>query len=156
MGIIAPKKENTRSKIVVFLFLLIFLPIVLVYIVFYLLWGMILCAAIWLTWGKRHTLFVYSNSPIWKDYIEREILPYIQDRAVILNWSERRRWKLSLAVLAFQYFGGQRNFNPMAIVLPPFRFAKTYRFYEAFQEFKHGNLNKVEQLKSNFLNDISG
>jgi hypothetical protein len=97
---------------------------------------------------------VYSNSPIWKAYIEKEILPTIQNQAVILNWSERKNWKNSLAVLAFRYFGGQRNFNPMAVVFRPLRLAKTYRFYEAFKEFKYGNPDKVEQLKSRLLNDI--
>ena len=155
MGIISPKKkENIGSRIFVFLFLLIFLPIVLIYLLLYVAWGTILCIAIWLSWEKRNILFVYSNSPTWKDYMEREILPHLQDRAVILNWSERKNWKNSLAVLAFRYFGGQRNFNPMAVVFRPLRLAKTYRFYEAFKELKYGNPNKVEQLKIRLLHDI--
>jgi hypothetical protein len=94
---------------------------------------------------------VYSNSPTWKDYVEREILPRIQDHAVILNWSERRIWKNSLAVLAFRYFGGFRNFNPMGMIFRPFRFVKTYRFFEAFQEFKHGEPQKVEEIKRDLV-----
>ena len=117
----------------------------------YLLWGAVLCIAIWLTWKKRRVLFVYSDSPIWKDYIEREILPYVRDRAVILNWSERRKWKNSLAVLAFRYFGGYRNFNPIAIVFRPFHFVKTYRFFEAFKEFKRGDRKKVEEIRKEFF-----
>src|SRR5689334_18717131 len=57
------------------LFCTIFLPIALVYIFFYLIWGFVLCMAIWLTWNRKPVLFVYSNSPIWKDYIETEIIP---------------------------------------------------------------------------------
>ena len=92
-------------------------------------------------------LFVYSNSPTWKEYIEREILPHLQNQAIILNWSERKTWKTSLPVLAFRYFGKDRNFNPMVIVFRPFHFVKTYRFYEAFKDFKHGNTGKVEEIK---------
>ena len=147
MGIISPKKLNNISKAFIALLLLILSPILIVVVFLYLLWGVMLCVAIWLTWKKQRVLFVYSNSPIWRDYIEKEILPYIQDSAVILNWSERRNWKTSLAGLAFQYFGGDRNFNPIGMVFRPFHLVKTYRFYEAFKDFKHGKPRKVEEIK---------
>lgn len=86
--------------------------------------------------------------------MEKEVLPYIRDRAVILNWSERRHWKNSLAVLAFQYFGGHKNFNPLGMVFRPFHSAQIYRFYEAFIKFKQGDVQKVENVRRNFLDDI--
>ena len=147
MGIISPKKLNNIAKAFVALLLITFSPILIVAVFLYLLWGIMLCMTIWLTWKKQRALFVYSDSPIWKDYIEKEILPYIRDSTVILNWSERRNWKTSLAGLAFRYFGGDRNFNPIGIVFHPFRFVKTYRFYEAFKDFKHGKPRKVEEMK---------
>jgi hypothetical protein len=155
MGIISPKKLNNISKAFIALLLIILSPILIVVVFLYLLWGTMLCMAIWLTWKKQRVLFVYSDSPIWKDYIEREILPYIQDRAVILNWSERRQWKNSLAVSAFRYFGGHKNFNPMGIVFRPFHSVKMYRFFEAFKEFKHGDAKRVEEIK-NELFEILG
>lgn len=154
MGIISPKKQSVVSKALIAFFVLILSPILLVAVLCYLLWGAILYLAIWMTWRNQFVIFVYSNSPTWKEYIEREILPHLQDRVVILNWSERRYWKNSLAVLAFRYFGGYRNFNPIAVVFRPFRFVKTYRFYEAFKEHKHGHPNKVETLKRALLNDV--
>ncbi len=147
MGVVSPKKERVGSKVLKALLLIIFLPFLITVASFYLLWGAILYLAIWLTWRKRNVLFVYSDSPTWKDYIENEILPYIQNRAVILNWSERKNWRNSLAILAFRYFGGDKNFNPMGIVFRPFRFVKTYRFFEAFKDFKHGNSERVEKMK---------
>ena len=147
MEIISPKEMSAGSKLLITLLVIILSPILLIAILLSLLWGAILSIAIWLTWKKRWVLFVYSDSSTWKDYIEKEILPYIQDRAIILNWSERKNWKTSLAVLAFRYFGGYRNFNPMAIVFRPFRAVKTYRFFKAFREFKHGNYQKVEEIK---------
>jgi hypothetical protein len=147
MGIMPPKNRSSASKALSIFMLIGLSPILIVVLSLYFLWGAILYLAIWLTWRKQFAVFVYSDSPTWKDYIEREILPYIQDDAVILNWSERRNWKNSLAILAFRYFGGQRNFNPIAIIFRPFRLVKTYRFFEAFQEFKHGDAKKVEEIK---------
>ena len=147
MGTIPPKNRSSASKTLSILLLIGLSPIVIIALSLYFLWGAILYLTIWLTGRKQFAVFVYSDSPTWKDYIEREILPSIQDCVVILNWSERRNWKNSLAVLAFRYFGGYRNFNPIAIVFRPFRLVKTYRFFEAFQEFKHGDAKKVEEIK---------
>lgn len=147
MGIIFPKKLNTASKALIALLLISLSPILIIAVLLYVLWGAALYMAVWLTWRKRLLLFVYSNSPTWKDYIEREILPRVKGRAVILNWSERKTWRNSLAVLAFRYFGGYRNFNPIGIVFRPFHLVKIYRFFEAFKEFKYGNPEKVEEIK---------
>ena len=154
MGIISPKKPDTFSKAFIALLAIAISPILILALFLYLLWGAFLYLAIWLTWTNWRVLFVYSESPIWKEYIEREILPYLQDRAVILNWSERRNWKNSLAVLAFRYFGGYRNFNPIGMVFRPFHFVKIYRFFEAFKEFKHGNTKKVERIKEKFFENL--
>jgi hypothetical protein len=153
-GIICPKNLKGLSKVLITLLLIILSPILIIPVLLYFLWGVILYLAIWLTSKKQFVVFVYSNSPTWKDYIEREILPHIQDRAVILNWSERRNWKNSLAVLAFQYFGGYRNFNPIGMIFRPLRFVKTYRFFVAFKEFKHGDPRNVEKLRKNLFDDI--
>ena len=154
MGMISPENRSRISRALVTLFLISLSPIIILALLLYLLWGITLDLTIWLSWRKQVLVFVYSNSPTWKDYIEREILPHIRDRALILNWSERKRWKNSLAVLAFRYFGGRRNFNPMAIVFRPFRFVKTYRFFEAFHEFKHGDSQKVDKLKRDLFGDL--
>jgi hypothetical protein len=129
--------------------LILLIPLALVVVLFQALWGLILYVTIWLLWCPRgrYVLFVSSDSPIWRDYIEREILPRLRGRAVILNWSQRKRWNYSLAVAAFGYFGGDRAFNPLAVVFRPFRFAMAFRFFEPFQEFKHGKPEKVEKLK---------
>lgn len=154
MGIIAPKKGSAFSNVLIILLLISFSPILIFAVFIYFLWGAILYLTIWLTRQKPFVIFVYSDSPTWKDYIEREILPHIQGRAVILNWSERRNWKNSLAVLAFRYFGGYRNFNPLGMVFRTFHPVKTYRFFEAFQEFKRGNPNNVERLRKELFDDI--
>ena len=155
-------KNNTTNKsfllkIVLIIVVLIFLPFILIAGIVYYVWRFILLITIWINWGLqgRYILFVYSNSPIWSTYIEEEIIPHIQGEAMILNWSERKTWKVSLAVLAFNHFGGRRNFNPLAIVFKPFRFNKEFRFYEAFKEYKNGTTEKLEKIKREFFELIN-
>lgn len=154
MGNVSPKNRSTGSKVLAISLLIIFSPIVIIAVILHLLWGAILYIVIWTTWRKQNILFVYSDSPTWKDYIEKEILPYIQERAITLNWSERKSWKNSLAVFAFRYFGGYKNFNPMALVFRPFHFVKGYRFFEAFKDLKYGNPQRVEKIKAEFFEMI--
>ena len=132
-------------------------PLILVGAILYGLSGLVLYVAIWLGWclRGRHVLLVYSDSPIWHEYIEKEILPRLAGRAVVLNWSERKRWKNSLAVLTFRRFGGWRAFNPLVVVFRPFQCAKVFRFFEPFQEFKHGNSEKVEKMKTELFETLN-
>ena len=109
--------------------------------------------AIWTWWclRGRDVLFVYSDSPIWRDYVEERILPYLGERAVVLNWSERKRLRVSLARLAFHHFGGYRQFNPLAVVFRPFRRTRTFRLWQPFRDFKHGRPEALRQMESEFF-----
>src|SRR5919106_1135488 len=58
-----------------------------------------LVSAVALRWrpsGKR-ALFVYSDSPNWKPYLDRHVIPLIKDKVVLLNWSERNKWHRALS-----------------------------------------------------------
>src|SRR5688572_20401113 len=74
----------------------------------------------WFRYGSkgRFILFVYSDSPNWKDYIESKILPRIRSHVVVLNWSERKKWpaKSAFEAKVFRRWAGYREFNPVAIV----------------------------------------
>ena len=115
--------------------------------------AVVLLSTVWVTWCARgrYALVVYSNSPIWQEYFEREILPTLGDRGVVLNWSERQEWRYSLAVALFRFFGGRREFNPLAIVFRPFAWPRDFRFYGPFKAFKHGRPEAVEEMRRNFL-----
>jgi hypothetical protein len=111
---------------------------------------------VWTWWclRGRDILFVYSDSPIWRDYIEQHILPHLDDRAIVLNWSQRKQWRLSVAWLAFHHFGGYRQFNPLAVVFRPFRRTRTFRFWEPFRELKHGQPAALEKMEREFFSLI--
>jgi hypothetical protein len=146
------QRSNGQSRLASALGLLLFAvlsPLIVVAITLYLLAGFLLHIAAWCWWCSRgrYVLFVYSDSPIWHDYTEQYVLPRLGKRAVVLNWSHRRRWRRTLSVLAFRYFGGTRAFNPLAVVFRPFKLARTFRFYEPFREFKQGKTRAVTKME---------
>jgi hypothetical protein len=129
--------------------------IVLVWVPYCLGYGLILYFLVWFLWNGRgkDMLFVNSDSPIWQDYIRQNVLPKIEHRAIILNWSERQRWLAtwSLPALVFKHFiGAHREFNPSAIVFRPFRLHRTFRFWKPFQDWKHGNPATLQKIENEF------
>src|SRR5579863_9280507 len=93
-------------------FLLLF---VLLLITFILIYKYMLYALIWTIWLPRgkDILFVSSDSLIWHDYMKSQVLPLVQQRAVVLNWSERKTWpRWSLSVAVFRHFGQSHAYNP--------------------------------------------
>jgi len=104
-----------------------------------------------ITQGK-YVIFVYSNSPHWKPYIEEHILPKIQDHTILLNWSDRSKWdRTSWIVQGFHRWGGHYEFNPLAIVYSRFIDIRVFRFYNAFIDLKHGNEIPLQKVESQFL-----
>jgi hypothetical protein len=128
---------------------IVWLPVVLVVLVVQLATAVLLLCVVWIAWCPRgkYAIVVYSNSPVWQEYFETRVIPQLGDRAVVLNWSERRHWPPTLPVLLFRTFGGSRAFNPMAIVFEPWVWPKRFRFYTAFRSFKHGRTEDVERLR---------
>jgi hypothetical protein len=135
----------------ILVFLPLILPLILFALVLFALHRLSLYLLVWLLWlpKGKDILFVYSNSPIWHDYMTQQVLPLVQDRSVVLNWSERstwRKWRLTQQVL--YSFGGHREFNPMVIRFRPLRRAKLFRFWSAFKDCKHSYAEPVERLKN--------
>jgi len=89
--------------------------------------------------GKR-LLLVYSNSPNWQTYVEENWLPRLESIAVVLNWSERSTWAERHAFEAdiFRMWAGEREFNPVAIIIPADGRVRVIRFWQAFRDYKHG------------------
>lgn len=138
--------------------LILLLPLVAAAALLWLISASFLLLVVWLTWcpRRRYALVIYSNSPVWREYFETQVISRLGGRAVVLNWSERSRWPLSLPVVLFRVFGGSREFNPMAIVFEPLVWPRRFRFYKAFQSFKHGRPEDVEQLRVDFLRALDG
>ena len=96
-------------------------------------------------------LFVYSNSPVWQEYIENNVLPKIESKAVILNWSERSKWDRkprSLEAKVFRHWAGSREYNPIAMIFNPGRKIEILRFWQAFRDHKHGKEKPLKEMES--------
>ena len=135
-------------------FLPVIIPLVAAILALYWFHQLVLYALIWVLWLPRgkDVLLVYSDSPIWHDYITTQVLPLVQERAVILNWSQRNTWpRWSFSVHVFRSLGGREEFNPMVAVFRPFRRARLFRFWSAFKDWKRGYTEPVERLRSALL-----
>jgi hypothetical protein len=93
-------------------------------------------------WGGRgkRLVLVYSNSPNWQAYVEENWLPRLESIAVVLNWSERGTWaeRHPFEADIFRAWAGEREFNPLAIIIPADGPVRVIRFWQAFREYKHG------------------
>jgi hypothetical protein len=130
------------------LLFVVLLPLFFAMLIWHLVVRLVLLTAIWMTWipRGRTALVIYSDSPTWRDFFAAQVLPRLEGCAVVLNWSERRRWRIGLAALAFHYFGGYEDFNPMVIVFRLLRLPRAFRFYKPFRDFKHGDPESVNRM----------
>lgn len=144
--------------ILTILLLPVILPLAVLGLVLHALNKAVVYLLVWFWWWPRgkDVLYISSDSPIWREYMETEILPFVTERAVVLNWSARSKWpKWSFTVRVFHTFGGRRDFNPMVLLFRPFRRTRVFRFLPAFQESKHGNNASIEGLRRDLVQALA-
>lgn len=163
------KKSSVTDKLIT-LFIIVFFPVIIVLVIFMLIWIFLyrtfLSLVVRLCWYPKgkYMLFVYSDSPNWKDYIESNILPRISSHAVIINWSERDKWNWKRKPLELRifkewsgarkyYFKGKKawdgkEFNPLVVTFIPWWKRKVFRFWEPFKDFKHGKEKPLKDIES--------
>jgi hypothetical protein len=133
-------------------------PLLLAILVVWLVAAVVLYVLVWILWCTRgrDVLFVYSDSPVWHDYVEEQILPRIESRAITLNWSNRRNWlhKWALAPCVFRFFGGRREYNPLALHFRPLRVHRRFQFWKAFRDYKHGRTESLKKVEQEFFRSI--
>ena len=111
----------------------------------------------WIGHNRQRTIFVYSDSPNWKEYIDRVILPRLPENSVVLNWSYRGQWsEFAVPVLLFRTFAGSREFNPIGLVFERFDLVARYRFWQPFRDLKHGRPAALRGLEERFFTHVAG
>jgi hypothetical protein len=105
----------------------------------------------------RFVLFIYSDSPNWKDYIETNILPRLEPHVVTLNWSQRREWQRRNPFEArlFRHWACETEFNPMALVFVPTGAVRDIRFWQAFRDLKHGKDRPLRQAEDILFSEVA-
>ena len=138
----------------------VWLALLVVVVLGHLIWTLILYALVWGWWigrTRRRVLFVYSESPHWKDHIETTILPQLPANSVVLNWSHRLAWnRFDVPVILFRGFAGTSEFNPIGLVFERFSVVKRYRFWQAFREARHGRPDALRLVEREFLEHVAG
>jgi len=149
-----PPSRRLGQVILIVVLLPLVVPLAVFAVANHLLYRALLYLLVWASWLPRgkDILFVYSDSPIWHEYMATQVLPLVQGRSVVLNWSERKRWsRWSLGVAVFHHFGGEGDFNPMVVLFRPLRLAKMFRFWSAFKDWKRGYREPVERLRQELI-----
>lgn len=156
---------------VIILFPLILAGLLIFLIIYFLLflprrfWLLLQVKSQWIPKGK-FILFVYSNNPEWKEYADKQILPHIAKKTIILNWSEKEQWinNESLETKLFKNFNwgrksvwvnrrrtGGQNFNHMAFVFKPWYKPRRINFWEAWKEHEFGQDEKLNKTRQHLL-----
>jgi hypothetical protein len=145
--------------------LLVALPVVLLALLFLLMLthtlyrGCVSLVLQWRVWAMHRAwvVWVYLDSPKWKDYVESEILPALPAGSAVINRSAP--WQPdSLAGRVYRHFGGEYEFCPIGIVFRRGEWVTCFRFFQPFQKAKRGDRSSLDAMRADFvaaLSDIS-
>ncbi len=88
---------------------------------------------------------VYSNSPKWAAFFSEEVVPHVQDQAVVVDISKDPFWKSlrSLERRVHLHWGGRVEHTPIVIHFRRAWRVDTVRFFEAFQQMHRGDSSAV-------------
>lgn len=88
---------------------------------------------------NKVALLVYSDSPNWKEYIDKNWIPKIGNRVTTLNWSESNQpgKEKSLESKIHLRFSPPKGYVPMIIFFNKKGPPQVISFHKAFLNFKH-------------------
>jgi hypothetical protein len=110
-----------------------------------------------LKWHSYHkfVVFVYSDNPHWKEYIESKILPEIAPHSVTLNRSRPEQWRhRRLETLIWTHWGGRVEYSPVAIVFPPHQPPCVFRFWTPFKALHYGKEAPLIAARAELLDRV--
>ena len=101
-------------------------------------------------------VLITSDSPNWSGYIQENWVARWGDQFVVLNWSQRRKLKSSIAVRLFYQFCSpqERNFCPAVIYLRGLRHPLVFRCFYAFRDYKHGDDAALRSIEHRLFQEL--
>lgn len=124
-------------------------PVIAVFWVAHAMMSVWLASRLRAAWpSNKCVLLGYTQSPVWGPFIEQSLVPRLGDTVVSIDRS-KETWKREHPVeaRALSFWGGLRSYNPIAVVIRnPWR-VRVFRFYKAFQQFKHGKPHELVSLR---------
>ena len=160
MGRLRSIIEGALRALLLPLMILILSPFILIQDLFRFFEGL----GLWVWFKSTHgrhgktLIFVTSEDPSWQPYIAANIIPRIEDQAIILDYKNRPSWHHTryLEFRAFKKWAeADRDYNPVAIVFRAFGRVECVRFFKAFKEYNDGRgmkLNEAEERLFTLLN----
>ena len=157
--------------VITILVIILAIPIVIFFVVYWIIKTIILLLLIRLNWHpkKKFMLFVYSDSPKWKSYVETKSIQKLLKYSEVVNFSERKKWKkyMPFKVKVFRHFTGvwssivykescwkNGKFSPVAVIFIPWWNPKIVSFREAFKHIKIGDTSALNNAISKISNLI--
>jgi hypothetical protein len=148
------RKNRPFTNIVGLAVVFLLFPLGVVFLASWLIAALALHLALLLLWlpRGRRVLFVTSDSPHWKAYLDENIVARLPKNSVILNWSQRKSWSwLSLGVWLYWFWSGPQQYNPLAMIVRPLNVPRVFRFWSAFGELERGRPQPLKDVETAFL-----
>ena len=119
---------SARTRLFIVLLLPVILPLAIVGMVLHVLNTLFVYLLVWAWWLPRgkDVLYVSSDSPIWKEYMETEVFPLVAQRAKVLNWSARKMAEVVFRCSSFPLFWPWARFQPHGRIISPFSPCKDF------------------------------
>lgn len=106
---------------------------------------------------NKNTFFLYSSSKKWENYFEEKLIPQIQDKAIIINWSTRHtdNWNgHPIAKEIFSLYRPRPYLYPSAIIFHPNGSVSKFSFYLPYIKMLKSGRKDYEVLEKIFLEMI--
>lgn len=110
----------------------------------------------WFSRGK-FVFFLYSDSKIWKEYFEKELIPRVKDEAIVWNWSTRlaNGWNKELPEAKLLDLFGGGYLYPTAYLVTPEGEVEIFNFHDAYIRFIKSGKPEYKELESRFLERVN-
>lgn len=141
--------------------LAIAIPLLLVLLPFMLVWmaeGFLLRVWFWAQHKRfgRDVILVTSESPTWSDYIKENILPRLENRSIVMNWSKRKLWRkeVPFAARAHKHWAGRKGYVPTVIIRRSFWKIENISLYQSFGDYKKGKISTLKHTEERLFSSL--